>query len=464
MSFLRTQPPGRVVALAIALVAATAGRGLPADSSLTLSEAVSRALQQGAEARVARLEAEQADSALGEARSIYWPKAEVTSNAGWSNRQNDTIDTISGSDCPDQSQTCLHKRYPLSALGSNASWLSVYIDQVLFDLSLWHGVERVELEREAAAVKETQERESISYAVTEQYLTVLRLQRLAQLDARRVSETEWLDQQATHLLEAGRALEAEREQVALTLEEARAQEAAQQLELEDARLSLWRAIGGSADAEPQFELAADSVPAGTAPAEPGADDMLVAVPELRILDLRRRMEEATLAAARAERYPTLSMRGGYFHYGTKRFDAFETEVAIGVDLHVPVFNGFKTSSAIAGASSALEAARLRYDAMRESKRSRLRELGRRLASTQKQPELAERRARLAAQRRRLADLALQGQRGTVSEALPARAEVDRDERAAIDAYFDRILLWATFEREAGALTTALVGEQAAATP
>jgi outer membrane protein TolC len=158
------------------------------------------------------------------------------------------------------------------------------------------------------------------------------------------------------------------------------------------------------------------------------------------------------------------MRGGYFHYGTKRFDAFESELAVGVDLRIPVFNGFKTSSEIEGASTALEAARLRYDAVRESKRARLRELARRLASHQQQPELAERRARLAAERRRIADLALQQQRGAVGQALAARDEAERARRAAIDAYFDRVLLWASFEREAGALTTALVGEQASAAP
>jgi outer membrane protein len=380
----------------------------------------------------------------------------VSSNAGWSNRQDDTIDAI-----PREGQP--PKRYPLSSLGSNEAWVSVYIDQVLFDLSRWHGVERTELEQEAAAVQESQERERISYAVTEQYLHVLRLQRLAAADTQRISNAEWLDRQAATLLEAGRALAADREHAALALEEARLQAAARQQELEDARAALWQMIGGDS-ADVGFELAPESVPNAVAPPEPDSDDALRGVPELRILDLRRRMEEASLAAARAERYPTLSMRGGYFHYGTKRFDAFESELAIGVDLHIPVFNGFKTSNAIEGASTALEAARLRCDAVRASKRARLRELARRLASNQRRPQLAERRARLAAERRRLADLALQEQRGAVSEALAARDEADRASRAAIDAYFDRVLLWARLEREAGALTTALVGEQARATP
>jgi outer membrane protein len=458
MSFLRTQPAGRVAALVIALAALPTGappaRAL--DPPLTLSDAVARALREGTAAKIARAETAQADAAVGEARSIYWPKAAVSSNAGWSNRQDDTIDAING-----QGEL---KRYPLSSLGSQEPWLSVYLDQVLFDLSRWRGVERTELEREATAVQEAQQRESISFTVTEQYVNLLRLQRLAALDAQRVQDAQWLDRQAATLLDAGRALAAEREQVGLALEEARVQAAAHQQELEDARAVFWRTIGGDANEEPQFELAPDSVPINAAPADPASDDALRAAPELRVLDLRKQMEEASLGAAQAQRYPTLSMRGGYFHYGTRRFDAFESELAIGVDLNVPVFDGFKASNAIEGASQALEAARLRYDAMRDSKRAKVKELARRLAAAQQQAVLAERRAHLAAERQRLADLALQNQRGSLSDALTATNEADRSGRAAIDAQFDRVLVWANLEREAGALSTTLVGEQAAASP
>jgi outer membrane protein TolC len=129
-----------------------------------------------------------------------------------------------------------------------------------------------------------------------------------------------------------------------------------------------------------------------------------------------------------------------------------------------VFSGFHTSSSIEEASMALEAARLRYEAEREQKRARVKELAQRLASSQQQPELAERRARLADERRRLADLALQTQRGSVREALLARTEADLARGAAIDAYFNRILLWADLEREAGLLAETLVGEPATATP
>ncbi|HZW76223.1 MAG TPA: TolC family protein [Caldimonas sp.] len=248
------------------------------------------------------------------------------------------------------------------------------------------------------------------------------------------------------------------------MEEARVQTGQRQQELDDARTALWRLIGSPSDDPPLFDLAPGSVPALAVSSDPTSDAAIGKAPELRILDLRRRMEEASLAAARAERLPTLSMRGGYFHYGTKRFDSFESEFAVGVDLHVPVFTGFKTSNAIEGASVALEAARLRYDSTRDVKRARLKELARQLTATQRQSELAERRAHLADERLRLADLALDAQRGSLAEALAARSEADRARRTAIDADSDRILLWANFQREAGTLTTALLGEPPAEAP
>jgi outer membrane protein TolC len=454
MSFLRAQPAWRVVALIVASSAAAAGAAR-ADSGppMTLGDAVARALREGRDAKIARLETAQADAAVGQARSIYWPQAAASSNAGWSNRQDETINAING-----RGEL---KRYPLSSLGSNAAWVSIYIDQVLFDLSRWRGVERTELEREAVAVQEAEQRERISLAVTEQYVNLLRLEQLAAVDAERVKQAEWLDRQAAALLDAGRTLEAEREQVSLMLEEARAQAAQRQQELDDARTALWRTIGGDSEVPP-FELAPDSLPVAAPSSHASPDEAVRAAPELRVLELRRRMEETSLAAACAEWLPTLSLRGGYFHYGTKRFDSFESELAVGVDLHVPVFSGFKTSNDIDGASAALEAARLRYDAERDAKRARVKELARRLAATEKQRQLAKQRARLAGERLRLADLALREQRGSLSDALVARAEADRTARAVIDAELDRVLVWANLEREAGMLATTLVGEQAAA--
>ncbi|MGH7788614.1 MAG: TolC family protein, partial [Candidatus Binatia bacterium] len=197
----------------IGALALAAGTAHAADGGLTVSDAVARALRDGPEAKIARLEAGEATDTASAARSIYWPHASISSQAGWSNRQDDTLNAIDGED--------VLKRYPLSSLGSNEAWLSVYLDQMIFDLRGWRFVERSELEAEVGAVAEAQQREAISFAVLERYVAVLRLEQLAAVDAQRLRDAEWLDRQAGVLLESGRALAAEREQVALGLDEVR---------------------------------------------------------------------------------------------------------------------------------------------------------------------------------------------------------------------------------------------------
>lgn len=438
----------RRAAAVLAAALAVAGPATAADGVITLAAAVQRALKEAPDARIARLEAQQADDAATAARSLYWPHAALSSKAGWSNRQDDTINAIDGRGDL--------KRYPLSTLGSSEPWLGVYIDQVLFDLKQWRDVQRTELEAEAASVAEAQQREGLSAAVLDQYLEVVRLEALAERDRQRLRDAEWLDRQAGLLRAAGRALPSEQEQAALEVEQARLDAVEHGAQLQHARDVLAQLIGAEGDAGASLRVDRASLPAvprddAAAPGELGA------APELRILALRQRMEELSLDAARAGRYPTLAVRGGYFHYGTKRFNAFEQEIAVGFDLKVPVFDGFQTSASIDRASKAAEAARLRYEAVRAQKSARSRELARRVGAAVQQDELAARRAHIAAERQRLADASLQGDRGTVAQALAARTESARAAGEALDAELAAVRAWAALQREQGQLSVALAG-------
>jgi len=158
------------------------------------------------------------------------------------------------------------------------------------------------------------------------------------------------------------------------------------------------------------------------------------------------------------------VRGGYFHYGTKRFNAFEQELAIGVDLKIPVFDGFEATASIDRATKAAEAARLRYAAVEQQKRARAGELERRVGVAVQQQALAARRAKIAAERLRLADTSLQGQRGSLVAALAARADAVRDARGLVEAQLESVRAWAALQRERGHLAVALVGRDAATAP
>lgn len=440
--------------LALGFGRALAATATAEGTSLSLRDAVERALRDAPTAKIAALEADQADAAADAARSIYWPQAGMRSQAGWSDQQNSTLDAING-----RGQL---KRYPLTTLGASEPWISVYFDQILFDLKRWHDVERSELEAEAAAVGRAREQESLSYAVLQHYIEVVHLEELHASDRQRLVDAEWLDRQAASLLEGGRALPNEREQAAIDLEQAKMAADATQVRLEAARAALGEAIG--ADAADGLTLAVD---AGSLPkldlgaAEADVDAQLADAPELRILALRKRMEEIAVQAARAAYYPTIGVRGGYFHYGTKRFNSFQEEVAVGVDVNVPFFDGFRTSSSIDAATKAAEAAHLRYDSLRNDKRSRVRELQRAVRTAGQEGALAERRAKAATQRQKLADLSLQAQRGTLASALQAHSEQARDARGAIDGRWEGLRIWAALQREVGHLTALLTGEAAA---
>jgi len=431
-------------------VLASSGRG---QAALPLDVAVRQALRDGPEAQIARLRTGAADDTAAAARSIYWPRATISSQAGWSNRQDDTINAIDG-------QGRL-KRYPLSTQGSSEPWIGVYVDQMLFDLRQWRAAEREALEADAAVVAEAQQREVISATVLDRYLDVVRLDGVVGLDRRRLADAEWLAHQSGVLLDAGRTLASERDQAVLEVEQVRLDAEQHRAELAEAQAALARAIGSEPGA-PAPSIVAASLPVIVDAAPPlDGDTALAAAPELRILALRCRMDELAVDMARAGRYPTLALRGGYFHYGTQRFDAFEQEVAVGVDLQVPVFDGFQASNSIDGASKAAAAARLRLETLRDEKQARAGELQRRLRVALQQPALAERRASMAAERQRLADLSVQGQRGSVAQALTARGEASRAAQAALDAQLERVRAWAALQREQGRLAAALVGEPAA---
>jgi outer membrane protein TolC len=288
---------------------------------------------------------------------------------------------------------------------------------------------------------------------------VVRLERLLELEEQRQRDNEALAEQADVLLKAGRTLPSQREQVTLSVEESRLDVDARRTEVQAARATLLLAIGSEASPD-RLRLAAGSIPSALATASEA--QMLTDVPaspELRVLDLRARVEEMSVAVARAEAYPTLTVGAAYNNYGTKRYDNFNDEISVGVDFTVPLFHGFHRQHAVAEALKSAEIARLRYESALGRKRVRIRDLMQRLAAAQKRPELAHQRARLARERQRLADLNLRAERGDLVQALAAREESDRAARAAIEADFKGASLWAELQRETGTLAAAILGEE-----
>jgi outer membrane protein TolC len=444
-----------VVVWAAAAVTVYASLAKATDLHLTLPDAVTQALRDAPEAKIAQLEAGQADDALSAMQSAYWPRASISSDAGYSNRFNEKLKAVDGNG--------QLRRYNLATIGSKDGWFNFHVEQLLFDLSRWRNIKSAELEAEAARVAGLQRREVITFGVLERYVDVLRLEELLQLDQGRVRQGDWLDEQAAFMLKAGQCLPAEREQVALSGEEARLQAAMRTEELAHARARLRIAIGVPDTEDVGVRLVRESLPVASDQAVDQAVEARVqASPEVRVLDIRRVMEETKASATRAEALPTLGAGAGYTHYGAKRLDNFVDEMSVGVRLRMPLFEGFRIQHAVAGATKAAEIARLRHRSLLETKRANVRELRRRLVASAQQPELARRRAHLAEERLRVADLNLRARRGNIDQSLAAREEVVRHGTEAVAVRFDRVILWATLQRETGELASTIVGDEALA--
>jgi outer membrane protein len=455
---MRASPRGarsaRIPLLAGALLvlagASPAQVGEPAAGGvrLTLRDAVAMALEQGYGARIARLAAERAADESARARGAFLPRLWLTSNAGYSNRLDEKLRVLDHQARP--------RTYGLATIGASEGWLNVFVDQVLLDLRSWREAERAELAAELAELSEAERREAIAHEVVGRFALVLRLEELAASERRGEESALWLDEQGRALLEAGRALASEREAVAIRVEEARLGVAARAGELEEARRALWLAASGSETAPPALALDAASLPAPGAP--PGPEELeqaLAGSPSVRALGIAREIEEKGVESARAGRLPTVGLRGGWSHYGIKRYDSYDDELLVGVDVRVPLFDGLDARRATAGAEKSAAIARLELESALAERRARVRELARLLPLAAARAELAARAAASAQEELRIADLGLRAGRGSLAASLAARAEASRARAAAVEARFEGLALWADLERELGRLAAAV---------
>lgn len=445
---IRARRAGLLAATLCALVAG----GAFADETMSLGEALTKALEQGDDARIARLETDRADAGFEQMRAGYLPQMGLTSEAGWSNRMDETF--IAANPNGGSSE------FSLATIAPDRAWLQLYLTQTLVDLRQWREIEREQLATEVAQVAETSERDDIAYHVLHRYSRLVQLERKSAMAEARLQDSEWLAEQAKNLHSAGRALEVDKNLVGLHRTDAELATRGWQADMDTARAELWLAVG---EAEPlRIPVNPETLPrVDPEDAGYGAIEAVPASPELRILDLRYRMQEASVAAAKAGRLPTMKFVSGYSNYGPKRYDAYTDEVWVGVDINVPIFDGFRATSEIRGAEREAQIARLRYQKTLKAKRARVRELIRRLETGEQRLELSRQRADSASEQVKLADLKLQAERGALTASMDARERHTRLALEAIDAEFSQLESWAQLQREIGRLTFSILGPVAA---
>lgn len=424
----------------------------PIGDRISLSQAVGRALGRGFLAQIARLESGQAEEQMLELRGAYLPQLLIEAQAGWSNRINETMVAGDG------------KVYGLDNMG-NDPWIDVFIQQALVDIRLWNLIEREHLAAELAEVAEAEVREGVAFEVTRQYANLVRLDLLVAGARRHHADALWLEDKAQSRAEAGRALELDREDAALYREEAELLIESLETQRAAVRTALRVSLGYPDAAADWPQVIPESLPGAADMDFPeGTDLALEQTPEVRSLAMRRRMEEASVSAAEAARWPTLQLRGGYANYGIKRYDEFKDAGYVFVGMEIPLFDGLQTKHSIAGARKAAEIARLRYRSALAQKRTRVEGLMRKLETATRRAELAGRRDLSSRSQQRHADLELQAQRGDLDNALTARRRSASDAAISIDRRFERIEVWARLQRETGRLVRRLAPDSGSTAP
>ncbi len=421
-------------ALLLLLLATPARAG-----TLALGDAVHTAMAHAPAGRIADLQAQRAQDAAAWAGSSLWPSASVTSRAGYSNRLDETLDTV---DADGEEH-----EYGLASLGAQDGWFSVYVHQMLFDLAAWNGIQRAELEAEIAAIVAERQRDDLALQTVGAFAAVLRCQDMLAASERQLEGLSRLAQRAATLSQSGRCLPAESAEVDLYRSETALARSAWLDELARARRVLASRLGVD---DFDGELARPTIAAVSDTASVATIDV-AAAPELRILDVQRRIAELGVRTARAGKYPTVAIGAGYTHYGAKRFDNFDDEMRVGIDFRMPVFEGHRVGHAVAGATKDSEIARLRQEDVLRDKQLQIDEATARWRTALQRLPLASQRQRLAEERVRLSELELEADRGSVGIAVATRRELDVVTREATEAAYAPLLAWAQLLNHAGLL-------------
>jgi outer membrane protein TolC len=313
------------------------------------------------------------------------------------------------------------------SLGDQDTWVATAsVQQLLFSggrvsslvLQAGRGAEAARAARERA-------RQAAAFGAERAFLLLLASQEESGVAERTLAAAE------SHLTVANGALAA---RAAARFDVLRAE-----VQVEEARQDVIRAGGARASAHAAL-LQALGLSGGefraVAPEQPGPGKAPRADPEAAVADavrlrpdlagLQRQVEaaEAGVAAARAERFPTLSALADY-RYANPESQLLFSRWSVGASLSLPVLDGGRIAARRAEAEAALAQAAAARDAQQRAVESEVRQAAARLASADEQVLVAERRATQAEELLRIAEVRYAGGAGTATEIADAQASLAR---------------------------------------
>lgn len=415
-----------------AVLAATAALAA-AQTPLTLPEAVGIALKSNPALAAAEGRTSGARAVLDRAGAERWPQVRLESRVG------------RVSEVP---TTRLAGMPPL-ALAEQNSWItSATLQQLVFAGGRVDATVR-QAERGAAAARASLQRarQTAAFGAERAFFLLVAAQEETGVAAKNLAAAK------SHLRVAGQRLAARvTARFDVLRAEVQAEEALQEAVRADGNLAAARALLLQALGLSTGEFYAVA-PEAAVSSRPELDTLLAQALEQRpdLQALARQVEAAAegVAAARAERLPTLALAADYQYVQPESTTLF-SRWSVGAVLSLPAFDGGRAAARRLEAEASLVQARAALDLARRQVEAEVRLAAARAASASAQVQVAERRVAQAEELARLADVRFAGGVGTATELADAKASLAMARYGLVRAHADSGIAGAEMRLAVGA--------------
>lgn len=315
--------------------------------TVDLSQALREAVAARPFARAARLDAEAARAAIGEARSRTLPRATITENFTWTDEPAGSLFISLNQEELELSPDAGTYNFPPSRKDFETR---LTVEQTLYDPAVRYGVRRAEAGAQASEAISRRSAEEAAFAAFRAYLEVQQAQAALDWVERSRQEAAEVMRLAEERRDAGVGLKADALSARVLLLEAdrRALAAANDLAIARRRLAL--AMGRS---EGEVDIAARIDPAQLAPAGDGP----VQRGDLEAMNLQAREAALAFEQSHAEWLPRLGIAASYaLHDGTTPFGTDAGSWTVRAGLSWEIFDGWGRHYSSARTSAASRAA------------------------------------------------------------------------------------------------------------
>jgi outer membrane protein TolC len=408
--------PAVIVPILAALVLTATGGWAQQAPSLTLRQAVARAVERSEDVTLARLRYQAAERETAVTRSQFLPNLYAGSGAAYT----------SG--------------FPLAAGGGAPAVVSLTYNQTIFDPLARGEVRAAEQREEQMRLAMDGARDAVISRVASNYLELAKLRRSQELLTSERASASRILAFTRQRAEAGLELPIEVTRAQLTA--ARIEQSIARLENNaDALAEQLRVDLGLAPDQP-LEVAAEDLPAVAEPDAAGAERAVENSIDLRQVASERETMRTRLQAENRSRWPTFSINGQYnvlsqFNNYDVFFNKFQRHnVVAGVQIRIPLFSA-RTSAGVAAAQANFVASQAAFNAKRTEVSRELLQTEHRLEESTAAREVARLELELAQQNTGVVQARFNEGRASLRELEAAQLDQNDKWLAFLDADFAR---------------------------